>query len=417
MPGRIFSLPSLRRSLLYALGLIVAVCVFYLAGGALRINSMLVRQALELGKDQEAEGYLAYTPWLSIGQEPETLFFEARIARHRGDFRKMSSLLRQAERQGYPPKRIELEEGLAKAQVGQLDEVLEGQLNTWMLNEPQDLREICVAYANGLAASSRFEDAQRILEAWEGDFPDDPRPPFRQGRILEHQRQAELALTSYRRAQSRDPNFTAATFSIGRLLLEQRNVDEALQVYQSAPEAGASLPIQTAIATCLKSQGNFAEAREILVQVMTHSVEEIMESYTKLEEPAERLIPAVELGKIESDEGNFEAAEKWLKMAVDFYPRDLEARYAYAVALRGLGELDAAEKEFDQVKVTREALASVNVYWDKIQANPQDTESRLELAKILLEHESARNGVYWLKSILLYDPGNQEVLQLLKKLN
>lgn len=407
--------PSTRVRLIgLLLVLVVGVLVLWLGGGLVALANMSVRQALDQGMDAVAEQRLGYSHALS-SSSGETVFLEARLARHRGDFDAMSRLLAKARRLGYSEQRIEREEMLAKAQVGQLDEALESRLNEWLAEAGPDTREICSAYANGLAASSRLPDAQQILLAWQNDYPNDPRPPFRLGRILEHQRRQEEALKQYRIAYQRDPHYLPVVYNMARVLLELRQVDEALAVLEATPEAQNSPPMLTVIARCKKAQSKTEEAKEILERVASMPPEKILEAYRELESPTERLVAAVELGTLESAEGNFAAAKKWLEKAIEFNPRDMEAHYAHAVALRGLGEREASEKEFEYVKRTREALASVNMYWDRIGADPRDTEARLELAKILLEHESKRSGLFWLKSILQYDPDNAEVAELLRK--
>lgn len=403
-----------RRLISLLLLLVVGLVVLWVSGGLVALANLSVRQALDKGKDSVAERRLAYARALS-GSSGETAFLEARLARHRGDFQTMARLLASARRLGYSEQRIEREEMLAKAQVGQLDDALESKLNQWLAEAGPDTREICAAYANGLAASSRIADAQKILQAWQDDYPSDPRPAFRLGRISDHQRRPEDALKQYEIAYQRDPEYLPAVYSMARVFVEQRQVDNALAVLEATPETENSPPLQTLLAQCKKAQSQTDEAKQILEQVLALPVETIAEAYRDLESPTERLVAAVELGTIESAEGDFAAAQKWLQKAIEFNPRDLEARYAYAVALRGLGRKEEAEEEFEYVKRTREALASVNTYWDRISNNPRDIEARLALAKILLEHESKRNGLYWVKSILEYEPDNAEAAELLRK--
>jgi tetratricopeptide (TPR) repeat protein len=408
----------LRRRIRIAwllVGLLSVLAALWAFGGLLKLNNLAVEQAVDAGNDAAAESRLKYTPWLAPNWTTgEASFWQARLARRRGDFGSMTRLLQAAKRGGYNPKRVEREQALALAQIGQIDDQLESNLNAWLL-EGTDSREICSAYANGLAASSRFEDAINVLAAWGADYPHDPRPVFRHGRILEHQRRKEEALEKYQAALRIAPGFAPAAYSIGRLLLEQRKVDEALAAFEACPGAAHSIPVQTSIAVCKKAQAKLDEATNILRKVIQNSDEAIVQAYSELDEPSERLVAAVELGKIESDDGNFEAAKKLLERAIAFNQRDMEARYAYAVTLRGLGEKDKADEEFEYVKKTREALANVNLYWDRIDANPRDTEARLMLAKILLEHESERSGLYWLKSIQQYEPDNAEVAALVRK--
>jgi tetratricopeptide (TPR) repeat protein len=387
--------------------------VLCVSGGFSKLNNLRVQQAMDRGDDAAADAYLALSKRIPDGSS-ETVFLAARIARHVGDFHEMSTLLETAERGRYNIGRIKRERALVLAQIGQLSDSLESSLNAWILEGGTDSREICSAYANGLAASSRFEEAIRVLDAWSLDFPDDPRPVFRHGRILEHQRRNEEALAKYELSRAVSPHFAPAAFSIGRLLLEKRQIDDALVAFQKCPRASTSIPVRTSIAICYKSQAKIEDARQILEQVIQTPVKEIMRAYSEVEESPERFVAAAELAKIESDEGHFERAKELLEMAIAFNARDLEARYSYAVTLRGLRRNEEAEQEFNYVKQTREALANVNVFWDRVDANPRDTEARLALAKIFLNHESKRNGLYWLKSISLYEPDNVEVAELLR---
>jgi tetratricopeptide (TPR) repeat protein len=405
---------STRRRLTILLLLFVGlILVLWISGALMQLGHMAVRQALDAGDDNLAESRLAYSTW--VGASKETTFLQARLARHRGDYGEMSRLLDVASRAHYDARLLQREAMLARAQIGQFDDDMESKINAWILEGGSDTREICAAYANGLAASSRFEEATRILEAWSADYPSDPRPNFRLGRILEHQRRKEDALEQYRVASTKDPHYIPAIYSYGRLLFDQRKVDEALAVFEACPNADSLIPVQVSIAVCKKTQSKLSEAKQILQRVLKTPVDTIRQSYRQLQEPVERFVAAAELGKIESDEGNFEEAKKWLEKAIAFNSRDMEARYSYAVALRGLGEKEQSDKEFDYVKRTRDALASVNVYWDRVQSNPRDTEARLKLAKTFLEHESVRNGLYWLKSIQAYEPENAEVAALLEQ--
>lgn len=405
---------STHRRLAILLALFVGLLlILWCTGAFLGLGHMAVRQALDSGDDKTAERRIAYVGW--VGRSAETSFLQARLARHRGDYQEMSRLLDQAAAARYDRRKLGRETMLAQAQIGQLTDEAESKINAWILEGGADTREVCAAYTNGLAASSRFEEAIRILKAWSADYPSDPRPHFRLGRIFEHQRRQEDALEQYRIATERDPKFVPAAYSQARILFDQRKVDEALAAFESCPNADRSIPVQVSIAVCNKAQANVTEARRILENVLKHPVEKIEQSYRDLQEPAERFIAATELGKIESDEGNFEAAKTWLEKAVTFNARDMEARYAYAVALRGLGQQDQADKEFEYVKRTREALASVNIYWDRVQGDARDTEARLHLARIFIEHESIRNGLYWLKSIEAYDPDNAQVAAFREK--
>jgi hypothetical protein len=64
---------------------------------------------------------------------------------------------------------------------------------------------------------------------------------------------------------------------------------------------------------------------------------------------------------------------------------------------------DEAEQEFARVAAAREAMGSAGALNSRIKANPEDLEARFLLGKAILENESERMGLYWLRSIFSYD--------------
>ena len=128
---------------------------------------------------------------------------------------------------------------------------------------------------------------------------------------------------------------------------------------------------------------------------------------------SERYIAASELGSIETEAGNYEAAVEILKKALEVNPKDTIARYAYAVSLRGKGMVMESEQNFEIVRSARKALEKVSELQEKLRHTPDDSKVRMELGTLILEHESERTGVFWVQSIFSYDPSNEDAHRLL----
>ena len=390
---------------------VVLASVFLWRGGPAQITNHLAARAIARHDLEAAKSWLQWSQQFSA-RDAERLLLAARIARREGDMPQMSRNLARASMWGGSADRVERERVLGRAQAGELDGI-EPQINRWLTRGGHEAAEISNAYANGLAANSRFEAALRVLNAWHQDFPQDPQPLFRIGRIQEHFKQIEEARESYLAAVALDADHYPALYSLGRLLRDQKQPEKAAQYFRrcmSMPQPAAAM---VGLAQCWIEMGKTEQAADLLKRVLRLDRDVIWESYQGVGERPERFIAAAELGRLEANHGNFAEAKRWLDMALQENPRDVSARYSRAIALRGLGQLQLAEAEFERVKTTKAELEKVNKLRNRINRDPGDTAARIELGKLLLEHESERSGLFWLRSVLTYDPDHPEVLRLL----
>ena len=104
-----------------------------------------------------------------------------------------------------------------------------------------------------------------------------------------------------------------------------------------------------------------------------------------------------------------------LQEAVDFDPNDLKARYALAVALRGVGQRAKAAEEFERVQKSRTALREVDRLVDEIVAKPGDPqiEKRFRVGELYMMHGSRKTAEFWLKNVLARDPNHKATHALL----
>jgi len=378
------------------------------ATGAFAFWPMLeARQAVARRDADAAERWIRLAERLH-GDRAHLELLKARLSRQRGDVASMAEQLDRALARGADRNLVHNERLLAAAQAGQLAEI-EERLRAWLAEPGQEGAAICDAYTNGLTILGRLDEAQALLDAWEAGFPDDPQPHVKRGRIAEHARAYQQAEEEYRRALAKHPTYAPALYSLARLLLERNRPQEALPLFRECAAAAptARWAAQTGEASCLRLLDQADEARVLLEEVVAAPDADRRTAYALVGFQPAGDPAAFELGKLESAERNYEAAERWLRATLDRDGYDLEARYALAGALRGLGRQDEAQAEFDRVAHVRGELAKTEAWQTRIAEQPDDVESRYKVGLVYLQHQSPKLGLYWLQSVLAYDPAHR----------
>lgn len=390
-----------RRGWVFLIGLLV---LFQWNGGIAQIARTMAVGAIN-GRNLDSA-----TWWLSIARQlsgnGETEYLLARVERKRGDLAKMLEHLKAAHRLNFDALKLDREQLLAFASLGRFAGDSEHRLNAWLQEPDSDRAEIFDAYANGLTLVSRFEHAMEVLQNWEEIAPQDPLPSYRRARIHEHFSQTAEAESAYRKAIEKQSDFKKAAYHLGRVLLDQRRPEEALEHFGFCNSGASALAARVGMARCHKSLGDIEAARQLLVVVLQSSYEDQLKSFHRMDEYPERYVAASELGIIETELGNFSEARAHLESALQRFPLDSIARYSYAVALRGLNKTDEAEKNFETVRRSRAALDEVSSLQELLRGDPQNTEARIKIGKIILEHESQKVGEFWIQSVFAYEPDN-----------
>ncbi|MGC1273693.1 MAG: tetratricopeptide repeat protein [Planctomycetaceae bacterium] len=395
--------PRARRTIALLIGLVLLLLVGLWSGAAARVPLAFADGAL-WRRDDDRAAYWAGLAKRIDRTNVDAEFVLARVARRDGRFDDAADHVSAARSLGADATKARREEMLVLAQIGRLDGI-EEPLNAWLAEaDLADRREICEAYSNGLARIARFDHAIGLLEAWRLDFPDDAEPLYRLGRLLEHLRQPREAEEKYRAALERNPQHHPAAYRLGSTLLERREVEEALKYFRVCAELPHPVAANVGMGRCLKALGRVDEARPLFEAAANADEAVRVASYKAVGEPAERFLAATELGTLEAEAGRYESAERWLSQAVERNPRDSEARYSLAIALRGLGRREEAAREFERVRKTQQAFEEAGELHNRIDLKPGDVDARYRLGVILLEHDSERTGIYWLNTALEYDP-------------
>ncbi len=344
----------------------------------------------------------------------ESEFIIARTLRKQGKLDEVGEHLKRAAGLGVHKDRIEREELLALAQSGEIARI-QLQLDRMLIDQQGDGAEIAEAYANGLVICHRLEEAIAVLTAWQEAYPADPQANYARGRIYDHQGRSDEAELEYRAAIKKAPTHHASQFALGRLLLSRNMIEEALEMFTRCESMPHNAAVRINRSRCLRGLGRTEEALKILKEVVREPHSEILTSYQTVGEVPETLTAQFELGTLESALDHHAEALPLLQEAVDFDPNDLKARYALAVALRGVGERAKAAEEFERVQKSRDALKEVDRLVDEIVAKVGDPqiEKRFRVGELYMMHGSRKTAEFWLKSVLAKEPKHKATHALL----
>ena len=363
-----------------------------------RIESLVTARQYE-----QAESMIAWLRWVGCTRG-ELLFWEGRLLRKQTRGVESLRQLIAARAAGYDKDRVRRELILLHAQAGNLSPIRR-EFEVMLADPGPDAAEICEAFVNGALIDGQTELALAILPAWQLQIPADPQPYYARGRVLEHKLDATAAEREYRSAVERDSEHWPARYALGRLLLSQKKAAEALVQSQAACRMRDNAAPRLQVAKCLRALGKNNEAKTILHDLLKSQSEARSKSFIRVGEPESGLPVEMELGLMEVSLQNWEAALPWLERVLLDDPQLIEVRYALATTLRSLGRLDVAQREFERIRLAREAIAEADRLVDEI-ARRSDlcVAERCRIGELYLKNESRRRGEFWLRDALNRDP-------------
>ena len=385
---------------------LLVTCICLLAGGwgwYVRQPAWAALAALRIGNDDAAEQLLetARKRWpQQASWKAELEFLQARLARHRGELRKMQKHLVAARDAGFELERLNREQTLAKAQLGEMRGA-ERELATLLNDARGDEQEICNAFTQGYLQIQQYEAARQLLTSWAGDFPEDPRPLFLRGTV---QMNAELwkeAEADFRKALAVDPDHGQSAYHLASVLLTQKHPDRAMEYFRIAAQNKAlKLSALAGEGHCYRLLGKPNQSRQKLEQILEVEPENVTANF--------------ELARLDLDEGKYQEAKSRLEPIVAEDPRHTDARYHLAIVLREQGMPAEAQEHFMAVREINKQLADASDLAERITLDASSADTRLKIAKIHLEYGSRREGLMWLRSNMTIAPDHIESLEELE---
>ncbi len=391
--------PSVRRGLTVAAILACTAIAWWQWPSLARAwHVRQARAALRTGDTENAYWHLRRVP-PAAREHAEYQFLLGRVHRRRGEMALAGEHLKRALELGFPADRIRREQWLAFAQVGEMREA-EPHLGNLLTDAGPDGPEICEAFANGYYRNYQFGRAFRILDAWQKDYPDDPRPWVFRAVFHEHMMNWKDAEAAYREALRRSPDRTDWQLDLARVLVKLHRHDEANALFeQVAAEAPDDPELLIGWAESLIEQGQYEAARPKLLRLLQLQPDHVW--------------GRIQLGALELAAGDPQKAATLLEPLVRDRPWDVTARYNYASALRLLGRAEEAQRHMQFVAEGQKQLARVRSLMEKVAADPRNVQLRFEVGRILLKYDAPEDGAGWLKSVLNIDPKHVAAHRLL----
>jgi len=389
MPGR--GTAFWRRAGLFATAAVLLV-VLAVAGRPLLIQWRLqLAAAAQREEDFElAASYLAAAHRLNPNH-PRLHLLLARNHRRQGDTERFRWHLARALDSGCDPEAVYREETLMLAQLGRLRDA--GPKLAELLQDPRgDHREIGRAFVIGYLLNLRIEDAERMLNSWELDYPNDVTPHLLRGYAYESISQLRKAEQAYRRGLEIAHDQLDLQIRLAHVLMELRDLDAAREVLEggrSAEHLGD--PRWLAVAARFEhNAGNFTRAKTLLDDLLAREPDNF---------EARSL-----LGSIALNEQDFARAIDLLAAAAHQRPWDTKVRYELAKAFQAAGRGDEATPHFDYVAAAEQPLNEMEELLERIMMQPDDPEPRFRVGSILLEFGSPDDAAKWLRSVVELDP-------------
>ena len=323
----------------------------------------------------------------------------ARVQRRLGRLSEVRRSLDQAAQLGIRQDRIDREEQMALAQVGQLEAALP-HLPKLLADPRQDGPDICEAFANGFFLAYRFGEAFQILDAWEKDYPTDPQPYLFRGLYAVQSEGLKEAAEQYGKAFQLAPQRWEIRLHYAESLMNLHRANDAVEVLRTMPATRTlEKKVQLTWGRALTEIGDFEEAEIVLRQVLE----------TNSDDPDALLA----VSRLELDANRPSAALPLLEKAIALRGYDSGIRFAHGNALRLLGRQEEANGEFAFVAKATKAVEQRQRLKERLAVNFSDIEARYEMADLALEFSPQADRLFWLRSIVELDPSQKHAHQLL----
>lgn len=343
--------------------------------------------------------------WLTVAERTSPRrgavhFQAARLARRRGDFAEVRRRLQAALAAGWPVDDLRREQWLAQAQTGQVD-AMEEHWPALFRDPGSDGPEISRAFVVAALARIRLDDAGRVLDAWEADYPADPGPHVFRGIIHAIRLEWDDAARAYTRALDLDPGDVAARRGLAEAFSKRLRFAEARDAWTAVL---AAEPHDTAAAVgrcdCLVQLGEIDTARRDLAALIARA-------------PGD--VAALEVaGRLELAAGDAARAVEHLRRACERRPEDAELRYAFGRALRLAGDGAAAREHLEFREAAAAPLDRLRTLLVELPRDPWNADLRTEIGELTYRWKSREEGLQWIRRALDVDPEHPAARALLE---
>lgn len=337
----------------------------------------MAARRLDAGALSAAEWWLAWSAWLDPSDGRIDLM-RASCLRQQYEEKLWNEAVLSAERHGAPADSIQQERQLGRIQAGTLDETKD-ELSA-LVEAGVSPDSVCTAFVHGYLARKDAQRAGMVLAAWSKERPDSAQLAFMQGVYWQWladaagdlPRQVECfgrAEEYFKAAVALEPRHEPASKALADLLEDQDRLEEARAAYAALlAQAPARESARLGLARMLRGLGGLEKARAVLEPLGPR-----LES-----SPA----AAAEMGQIELESGNYEAAQKWLGLADPETTADADTLRAAATTFAVDDNTIGADRLLGRLDRENALWARTSELLTRLSTGPQDPKAEEELRRL-----------------------------------
>lgn len=384
----------------------VVVIIAMLGGAALLArDGILVERKARLARRALADGRLSEARqlidrWLRVQpRSPEAHFLKARVALAEGDSEEVSRQLTQARELGYSRFQLERIDAIIKAHSGKYTEAEPVLARVFRQAEEPD-PEVDEALALVYLRTYRLSQAQRVLDRWIRDAPNDAKPYLWYTEIDSRTNDDDASNHElhFRAALARDPNLDQARIGLAELLRKLTRSREAAVEFTLYLERNPNdVAANVGAGLCAREAGD----EDLAVRFLDRALALRPDDPSALKSRA----------TIDRRRGHYVAALERLNRAVNADANDTEALYARQLTLARLGRTVEADADKSRLEKLKDEQARLLKMRDALAADPNNVPLRCEIARWMFAHGRDDDGKLWAEHILAlqpkYEPANR----------
>lgn len=314
--------------------------------------------------------------------------------RKAGHLEDCSPHLKRARELGWPEKEVRFQQLLLAFQAGhhRAEADIKQLISLPMSDEvAEDTYE---ALAVGYLADYRISAARMVVGHWLRWRPRRVRPLLLSAEILGASRLFHEQIAQYERVLEIEPDNYPAHLGLAYNLLDEHKVDAALEHFRwCGTQWPGDISPPLGVAECYRHQGKFAEAAQVLQELLKQPMAANQRAYV-----------AGELGKLRHQTGELKEAIVLLTESVEGNPYDPQNHYALALCLAREGRPKEAQLHSERYKALeklRRQLSDVEL----IMLNePNDAQSRYDAGVLLSKLGNSKAAAAMMLATLRWDP-------------
>jgi tetratricopeptide (TPR) repeat protein len=327
-------------------------------------------------------------------EDPDLLLLAARAERRALHYTEAERLLDEYRKARGLNKAYSFEQLLLAAERN-VDRVAE-RCRRSLEQDDEDSVLILEALTRGYFRQYQPGAARWCLDRWLEMEPNNAQVHYLDGQFqMNFTHKQDAALASYRRAVELDPEHEEARVCLAVLLLDPRDktdAEEALKHFEFVADRRADNPgVQIGMAEAYNILGQPEKAIKIADAVLAEKPDHLQALSLR--------------GRLALDQGQYEAAESWLRETLAVDPNIAGARHLLVQCLRHNNKTDeAARLEQESKQIQEDIVRSDEIITHDLPKSPHSAALQCELGKLMLRRGRVEEGLRWLESALHEDP-------------